>query len=506
MEKGRTTFTIYGSCVTRDVFNFLDNEIYYPQVTVEFNPIQTMYAKKFEIEKEYVDIDSPFTNRMVYYNFSKEAKDILSKVNTDYFIFDMSSERLPLQTWINGETSTTVPVTWNTYCLGNNLKTIEKYKKLKILNWHLPNADSDWKENIKKFCDIINEKFIPSNVILLQTEQVDTVIDKESLMFKSLTMNRNEFNVGIDKRTLREKQNRLIKQAEEEVLKNIPNCWLIKFPQNTLGNARHHFKEHPLHYDYLYYEYVAEAIKMIAKNREESDKVLVQKQLKFLLLRYIDKFERISQLIDKSDCIKVQFCGTSNLYIALKETRELFFLNPICDINMESILSEPYTINRNKCKSYLNENETLELLNDCNKIHKLQLQYSDAKWLVLDFRSEFLKSLRLKNSTVIMDKYVKPDAQIIEEVFEENNCSNLEELKIIIKNFCELILSKWKPENIIVIENYYNVYYFNKFLHIRKNKKAIDRNKYLRCIYENIYQFIGNCRIVKKPLNSITFF
>ena len=46
MEKGRTTFTIYGSCVTRDVFNFLDNEIYYPQVTVEFNPIQTMYAKK----------------------------------------------------------------------------------------------------------------------------------------------------------------------------------------------------------------------------------------------------------------------------------------------------------------------------------------------------------------------------------------------------------------------------------------------------------------------------
>ncbi|MBQ3600385.1 MAG: hypothetical protein II992_04170 [Lachnospiraceae bacterium] len=502
MSKGRINFTVYGSCVTRDVFNFLDNELYYPNVTVEFNPIQTLFDTKFEIDKEYIDVDSSFTNRMIYYNFSKEAKNVLENSKSDYFIFDMTSERLPLQIWSYSGMETMIPVTWNTYCLGNKLRETEKYRSIEIRNWHLPNADKSWQEHIKMFCESIIQRYEPSKIILLSIEQADLLLAKESFSPKSLTMNRNEFTAGIDKRQLREKQNKIIQQAEKYVQEYIPDCWVIKMPQNVIGNARHHFKEHPLHFDYLYYEYVAEAIKLIAKERTEENRKLIQKELEFLLLRYNEKFTRIRQIIERAEGTHIQYFGSGILYEALKQSNEIFLDNPICDISMAAVLSEPYAVTRKNCEEFLVEGELTDFLDGANKIHRLRLEYSEAKWLVLDIRSEFQGVLKMKDNRVIMDTYFDKIHSLIKCPYDRMQGISSPQ---IINDFCELILRKWKLENIIVIENYYNELCVSEHSHIEKNEKAVEMNTRMKGCFELIYERMGKCKIIHKPDNVLGF-
>ena len=40
----KNKFTVYGCCVTRDVFNFLDNEIYTPVLTIGSSPVASVYS------------------------------------------------------------------------------------------------------------------------------------------------------------------------------------------------------------------------------------------------------------------------------------------------------------------------------------------------------------------------------------------------------------------------------------------------------------------------------
>lgn len=497
-------FALYGSCVTRDVFNFLDNEIYNPVVTVEFNPIRTLFGKKLNIPSSDIDIDTKFTNRMISYNFSKEVIDILKSVESEYFIFDMTSERMPLQTWSYEGEATTVPVNWGTYCLGKELKNTQKYESLSISNWRMADIEREWQEEIQKFCQIILKKYDSSKIILLSLQQVDSILDRETFCTKSLTINRNEFTVGIDKRELREKQNRIIRQAEKYVLDNIPNCWVIKMPNNVIGNATHHFKEHPLHFHYLYYEYAADAIKLIAKERKEKNREVIQKQLNFLLKRYTEKFTRMNQFVERAGCKKIQYYGCYELLEALRENDTFYLKNPVYNVAMEAILAEPLNITRKELEGKLTDEEQVKFLDDANKICRLSLEYSDAEWLVVDFRSELYGVVNFDNKKVIMDTYYEKLCTILKgSNIRLRSCDNSEQQ--LVDNFCELLLKKWNPEKIIVIENYYNEKYVNHKLQLKKNVKSIEMNQQLRKIYKMMYKKIANCKVIYKPKNSISF-
>lgn len=402
-------FTIYGSCVTRDIFNFLDNEIYKPEVTIECNPVTTLFGNALDIDRNDINVDTEFINRMIYYCFAKHAMNVVQNADSEYFVFDMACERFPIQTWKYKEAFTSIPVTWNTYQLGNMLRATDKYKDIEISNWHMPDADSKWLEYIEEFCGEILKKYEQHKIILIRLEQVDKVLGKENIYAKSFTANRNEFTAGIDKKELREKQNRLIQQAEEYVLKLIPNCYVIKMPRGVMANTLHHFSEHPLHFVYPYYEYAAEAIKLIAKDREDENesRKVVQKELDFLWKRYNEKFIRINQVINKSEKTKVQFFGSSDLFSALNDKQTIYYENPICDVNVEALLSEPFPMTRKECQNHMSEEEMVRFLNDTNKVNKLQLQCSDAQWLVLDLRSECNNMIVLgaKSDKIIMNSY-----------------------------------------------------------------------------------------------------
>lgn len=59
-------FAVFGSCVSRDVFNFLDNQSYTVTVTQGGIPLRSMYDRnRLEIDHEDIVISNNYENRMI---------------------------------------------------------------------------------------------------------------------------------------------------------------------------------------------------------------------------------------------------------------------------------------------------------------------------------------------------------------------------------------------------------------------------------------------------------
>lgn len=59
-------FAVFGSCVSRDVFSFLDNQSYTVTVTQGGIPLRSMYDRnRLEIDHEDIVISNNYENRMI---------------------------------------------------------------------------------------------------------------------------------------------------------------------------------------------------------------------------------------------------------------------------------------------------------------------------------------------------------------------------------------------------------------------------------------------------------
>lgn len=522
MNKNR--FTIYGCCVTRDIFNFLDNEIYEPTLTIEFNPISALYGKRLEIDKDDICVGSSFENRMIYNCFSKEAITLIKEIDTEYFIFDLAGERLPIQTWSLDGVDTNIPVTWNTYNAGQQLRKMEKYKDLQINNWHLVDSNMEkWKRSIERFCNEIIKKYPPEKIIYISLQQVDSIIDKDFSKILSLTSNEHEIDEGIEKRGLRERQNKIIRMAEKMVLEKIPGCWVISMPSFAMANMNHHFGSHPLHFDYLLYEYYAEALKLIVKCRKEINnwseiKKIVNKNLQFLLTKYSSIMYKQKMILEKPEKTKVQLFGSSGFARVFGKNDKICLKNPICNIAIETLEEEKAIIGKKECNDKLEKKEELALLNDINKKYYDILKYSNAEWIVIDFLGQCIDRIQIEwqdKKIQIMDKYSTEAYQLLCEKFErgESGCIkkiywrdliDLFETKI--RSFVDIILTSYKPENIVINEAYYHEYFVDQNLSVFPyDIEIIEKNKYLSRCYQMIYQLIPQCKRINIPGGGISF-
>lgn len=82
---------IWGSCVSREILNFTDKAKtgYY----ILQNPIHTVGARPIPISDGQICAGSPFTKRMVQFDFSKCAKEEFAKHSGDFLMIDTADCR-----------------------------------------------------------------------------------------------------------------------------------------------------------------------------------------------------------------------------------------------------------------------------------------------------------------------------------------------------------------------------------------------------------------------------
>lgn len=109
-------FDIYGCCVSRDIFNYLDQEMYTPSVTLGGDIINSsVHGRKIEGLSQYLYLysDSGFERRML--EFMANGDGLSQLPSGQWLIFDMANERFPLQEWSLNNSRGLVPVSWATY-------------------------------------------------------------------------------------------------------------------------------------------------------------------------------------------------------------------------------------------------------------------------------------------------------------------------------------------------------------------------------------------------------
>lgn len=446
----KKTFTVYGSCVTRDVFNFLDNEIYVPELSIGNNSIPSLFGKGLLVRSEDIQVGTNYVNRMIYNNLTKRSLDAIKNKSSDFFVFDLAAERLPLQQWTLDDITIEMPNTWNIYKASKVLQ--EKYSNLQITNWHLSDQNKEkYKEELIRFSDELKQLYKQENIIYISLQQIDELLDDDYSDICSLTIRKNKFSEGIESRGFRERQNKIIKFAEQIVLQEIPNCWVIPMPNFVLGNSRHHFGTHPLHFDYMFYEYCAEALKIIVKERScEVDRKVVYKNINFLCKRYEEKFLKVKNKFSCPQKQSIQFLGTSAYRSIFAETKNASIEDSICDTSISSIMSSPVSIYRNDIQNIISEDDSIHLLNDVKKTNKEILLYNNSKWILVDLLSECYSQIVVGGDKIIMGEYgdefnsilvKKYPAEVIE--FREFN-SNFEQFALNdLEHFILEVLSKY---------------------------------------------------------------
>lgn len=256
------TFTVYGGCVSRDVFNFLDNDIYKPVLTIEQNPVSTMFQRAIPIELEDLQHEREFIKRMLYYDANKLGLNKIMEQKSDWFIFDMICERITvMEIEFEGKIGSVVK-TWP--FVDNFLRLIkeEKYANLKKVR----DIDVLDVENygglIDKFCQIILEKYPEDKIIFCEIELARKYVDRQGILHEFNS--ENGYNL-ISKYNNPDYANNVLQYVYKKIRKNLPNIHWISMPEYVIADEGHHFGLHPLHFTNDYYCYLATAIEMIVK-------------------------------------------------------------------------------------------------------------------------------------------------------------------------------------------------------------------------------------------------
>ncbi|SDB32200.1 DUF6270 domain-containing protein [Butyrivibrio sp. INlla16] len=306
------TFDVLGCCVSRDIFNYLDQEVYSLDKKI------TLYINAHTCDRCLSSLDgylplfgkSDFMRRMakllimgnLFEVLGNKNNGICNKINDcpggqKWLVLDFANERFPLQLWQYKDQFGMMPVCWDTYKWGEEIKS--RTAEFKIADWHFADRNArQYAENIERYIDSLLKIYDTHHIIYIQTRLCDEVRDDNENRMYSLTKNTDRYK-GIDEPWRRKKGNQLIEAAEKILLEKTKDAYIIPFPEGVFINSNHIWGTHPLHYDELYYEYAATAIKLIAKDNatNTSDrKILIERELQFLKKQYENKFSRVRGL------------------------------------------------------------------------------------------------------------------------------------------------------------------------------------------------------------------
>lgn len=268
-------FTVYGGCISRDVFNYLDPKEYIPKLTIGQNPISSMFEQPFEIELSDYKIGKNFEKRMLYFDSNKLAIEKILEASTEYFVFDVICERITLMEFEKEGKRGIVEKSWDFVNNWYELLKMEKYKGLKKIRdiEVLDLFGKGYEEKIEKFCKIIAEKYSEKNIIFLELQLAEQYVDKQRDLYR--------FNSGggynlISKFNLPWYANEVITKVQKLVKKYLPNIHYIPMPCNVVADTEHHFGLHPLHYIESYYLYAAKAIEIVINEKEEVSGAMIR--------------------------------------------------------------------------------------------------------------------------------------------------------------------------------------------------------------------------------------
>lgn len=244
MLKECKTIDIHGSCVSRDIFNFLEDE------PLKFNIYCARHsvfaALQPPLDKEcigYIDINSNFQKRMVEMDCMKTFFSKLQESTAPYLVIDMiDTVRFPLLKYQESI------VTGSSEIMGCSLSSQYDFCKFN------PNSmkKEEWKKELESYVDRLKIYKEEKNIIIHCTYFKHYYRDQDGKVkrFSYEQIMRNKL------------LNRQLRQYYKYLKRLMPRACYIDLCKRwgCLADENHHFGLSPVHYTRNYYRQVIEII------------------------------------------------------------------------------------------------------------------------------------------------------------------------------------------------------------------------------------------------------
>lgn len=248
------TINILSDCVTRDSAELLINtgDIRVMQYPGFFSSM-SLNSEKPDIMADESTLlncgESNFLKRSFILDYNKKALDYLFEKKSDYLMLSFVNNRKKLLKNRGGHFITR---TKNAILNNNIVAETLNLKEYDILS-PFDILDSEWKKSIENVCDILLRHYTV-NQIVYHKQYLVTEYETDDGTLEKLKCG---YNI--------EEMNKFIHFIDDVALEKLRGCHIIEFLDNVTSFSGHWLGIAPLHYNREYYQYSADALKIILK-------------------------------------------------------------------------------------------------------------------------------------------------------------------------------------------------------------------------------------------------
>lgn len=243
--------TILGSCVSRDIFEYLDSDKLEIEQYFARTKIVSQLSAPMNVQEDEINLQSKFQRHQVLNDLNKQQFHIIGRNREHYCVIDFIDERFQLIK-ISGTYITKSNELINSGWLAGKEYTEEQYR-LEDHEWRI--ADERLEEYLKNYLDGLLDLFRPNRIIIHKAYMVDCFIDKdgERKMFNKPYLNSNQ------------KNNELLKFLYKYTEHYLKKAKSIDLCHKYDADEKHKWGLSPMHYQEEYYVEAAKLIKEYIK-------------------------------------------------------------------------------------------------------------------------------------------------------------------------------------------------------------------------------------------------
>lgn len=255
MAEKSISFDIWGSCVSRDIFEYDTKHAYKIKSYIARNSIVSALSPKISFDINDIKLDSNFQRRQVINDLEKTSFNQLIENQSDYLLIDFIDERFKLASF-----KESIITMSNEVVLSGIIKTPKFDDRKKTKTWNKKVIYRIRGINLIDYIDMFCEKI---RMIYGQ----DSIIIHKALMSNHYINSKGE-TIKFEKNHIKnnEKVNELLEIMYDRVQVNLPNAHVIDIGNSNIADENHKWGLSPMHYRDEYYIEALDKINYFTKD------------------------------------------------------------------------------------------------------------------------------------------------------------------------------------------------------------------------------------------------
>ena len=251
---------IFGSCVCRDIFRYVDNEKYQVNRCISNIPITSLYEESVQVSKDFLESAklTQYEKKMLRILMRRNTVSLLEKSEANVLIMDLANEFMERWEVAIGERTISLAVPEEReaeYEAFFGKQPFSIVKKYSMLEMDMESVEAC----LKQFAESIVKS--PENQMGYEEKNIIVI---ESLYTPDILGNDGNIH-GHDKKYKLHEYNEWLRRAYLILYKYIQDCKVIKLPEFTHSTENHIRGVNPLHYMGDTYEYFKQALDVLNK-------------------------------------------------------------------------------------------------------------------------------------------------------------------------------------------------------------------------------------------------